>query len=264
MSRRGACIRTSAAVAVVPIVTSAALAGCGGSESPTGDAASPTTTITVFAAASLTDTFTTLGRQFEAEHSDTKIVFSFGASSTLATQLDHGAPADVFASASTKTMDDVVKAGRADEPKVFARNYLTIAVPAGNPGAVTTLADLATPGVKVALCQPAVPCGVLADKVLANARLDVRPVTREADVRATLTKVRLGEVDAGLVYTTDVKAAGATVEDIAIPEGVNASTDYPIAALNASAHRDQADAFAEYVLSQAGTTVLSRAGFATP
>jgi molybdate transport system substrate-binding protein len=190
-----------------------------------------------------------------------KVVFNFGSSSGLATQIAAGAPADVFASASMKNMDQVIKAGAATSPTSFAGNVMQIAVPPENPGNITRLSDLARPTVKVALCQTAVPCGVTAAKVFANARLTMTPVTQEVDVKAVLTKVALGEVDAGIVYVTDVRAAGGTVRGIVIPADVNASTRYPIATLTKAPNKATARAFTGYVLSPSGAGVLSAAGF---
>jgi molybdate transport system substrate-binding protein len=220
--------------------------------------------ITVFAAASLTESFTTLGKQFEAAHPGTTVTFSFGPSSGLAEQIDQGAPADVFASASTTTMGQVVRAGKAVRPATFAGNVMEIAVPADNPAGVTRLADLASPRVKVALCQPQVPCGSVAAKVIENAGLTVAPVTLETDVKSVLAKISLGEVDAGLVYVTDVRAAGDKVQGIAVPTEVNASTQYPIAALADAPRPVAAAAFVDYVLSDAGRSVLTAAGFTAP
>ena len=250
------------------------LAGCGSSSTvgtsaaaPSAPAAStptPSGTINVFAAASLKEAFTKLGQKFEAAHPGTRVVLNFGPSSGLATQITAGAPADVFASASTKNMDQVIKAGAATSPTNFASNVMQIAVPPKNPANVTRLSDLAKATVKVALCQKAVPCGVTATKVFANARLTVTPVTQEVDVKAVLTKVTLGEVDAGVVYVTDVRAAGAKVSGIEIPADVNASTRYPIATLSKAPNGATARAFTEYVLSPAGAGVLTAAGFARP
>jgi molybdate transport system substrate-binding protein len=221
-------------------------------------------TVNVFAAASLEGTFTKLSAQFEAAHPGTRVVLNFGPSSGLATQIAAGAPADVFASASTKNMDQVIKAGAAASPTDFASNVMEIAVPPDNPANVTQLSDLAKAAVKVALCQKAVPCGVTAAKVLTNASLTVTPVTQEVDVRAVLTKVSLGEVDAGVVYVTDVLAAGAKVKGIVIPADVNASTTYPIATLTKAPNKAAAQVFADYVLSADGASVLTSAGFAKP
>jgi molybdate transport system substrate-binding protein len=249
------------------------LTGCGASGTPTPSSSAPASatsspalsgTVNVFAAASLKEAFTQLGAQFEATHPGTKVVFNFGPSSGLATQIVAGAPADVFASASTKNMDQVIKAGAADSPTDFASNVMEIAVPPGNPAKVTQLSDLARSTVKVALCQKAVPCGVTAAKVFINTHLAVTPVTQEVDVKAVLTKVSLGEVDAGLVYVTDVRAAGDKVRGILIPAAVNASTKYPIATLAKAPNRAIAQAFTDYVLSPDGAVVLASAGFAKP
>lgn len=252
--------------------TSMLLAGCGSSTSTGGAGSSSTArnsssasgTLNVFAAASLKESFGTLGKQFEAAHPGTKVVFNFGPSSGLAASITKGAPADVFASAATKNMDQVVQAGGATSPTNFATNVMEIAVPAENPAAIAKLADLAKPGVKVAVCQAAVPCGATAEKVFANAKLKVAPVTQEVDVKSVLSKVTLGEVDAGVVYVTDVLAAGAAVKGIAIPKGVNASTEYPIAALTKAPNRAMASAFTAYVLSAAGSKALAAAGFGKP
>ena len=260
-------MRRPLVLAVAALSAVALLGACGTSDDEATKATSatgPSGTITVFAAASLTGSFTELGKKFEAAHPGAEVIFSFGPSSGLATQITSGAPADVFASASTTNMDAVVAARAAATPRVFAKNVMEIALPPKNPAHIAALADLARPGVKVALCQVAVPCGATAAKVFANARLTVTPVTQEADVKTTLAKVELGEVDAALVYVTDVKAAGAKVTGIAIPADVNASTSYPIATLTASKNLDLAKAFVDYVLSTDGSTALVAAGFAAP
>jgi molybdate transport system substrate-binding protein len=190
--------------------------------------------------------------------------FSFAASSALANQIVQGAPADVFASASEATMKQAADAGAVRDPRVFTRNALEIAVPPGDPAHVTGLADLARPEVKVALCQPQVPCGATAQKALAGAGVRVTPVTWEADVKATLTKVTLGEVDAGVVYVTDVRAAGRKVRGIPIPAARNVTTAYPIAALTHAPHPGTAAAFVRFVLSPEGQRVLADDGFEKP
>lgn len=259
----------AAAAAALPLL----LAGCGGSSGDgSSSASSPaaissaavTGDITVFAAASLTESFTTLGQQFEKAHPGTRVTFSFGASSALATSIVQGAPADVFASASTKNMQQVVTGGKAGSPKDFARNVMEIAVPPRNPAKVRSVNDLAGPSVKVALCQSQVPCGATAEKVFANARVTVTPVTEEADVKSVLTKVTLGEVDAGVVYVTDVRAAGDTVKGVEIPGDVNASTEYPIATIEGTRNAATAKAFMAFVLSPGGQAVLTGAGFEKP
>lgn len=259
-------------LALVAALAGMVLAGCGSSSSASGSSAPSSGpaiggvsgTITVFAAASLKESFTALGRRFESAHPGTRVVFSFGPSSGLAAQITQGAPADVFASASPKNMTQVTDAGVAPAARTFARNALEIAVPATNPGRVTRLSDLGKSAVKVAVCQPAVPCGVTAAKVFANAKLDVAPVSQEVDVKAVLSKVTLGEVDAGLVYVTDVRSAGRKVQGIAIPDAVNAATEYPIATLTTSKNKAAAQAFTDLVLSPQGATALAEAGFARP
>jgi molybdate transport system substrate-binding protein len=236
------------------------------SSAPTASSSPPaaTGTITVFAAASLKGTFTQLGKQFEAAHPGDKVKFSFGPSSGLATQITGGAPADVFASASPKNMATVVSAGDASSPQDFAKNTAEVAVPPNNPAKVKSIADLAKSSVKVALCQPQVPCGVIAAKVFKNAGIKVKPVTLQPDVKSVLTQVELGNVDAGVVYVTDVLAAGAKVKGVPIPAKDNASTLYPIAAISKSTNQSIAQAFVAYVLSPAGQQVLAAAGFQKP
>jgi len=265
-------MRRSALTLTGAAATGLLLAGCGSSSTP-APATSPAPasslstlagTVNVFAAASLQEAFTTLGQQFEAAHPGTKVAFNFGPSSSLATQIAAGAPADVFASASNKNMDQVVTAAAAIASTNFASNVMEIAVPSNNPASVTGLSDLAKPAVKVALCQVAVPCGATAAKVFKNAKLTVTSVTQEIDVKAVLAKVTLGEVDAGVVYVTDVRAAGAKVKGIQIPSNVNASTVYPIATLTRAPNKATAAAFTDYVLSAVGVSVLTADGFAKP
>jgi len=263
-------VRTCLALAAVTLLASAcgssSSTGSGGTPSAASASAAPALTgeITVFAAASLNGAFTTLGKQFEAAHPGTKVTFSFGSSSTLAQQILQAAPADVFASASATTMKQVTDGGDAADPRTFASNVAEIAVAPASASTITTLADLARPGVKLALCQPQVPCGALAQKVLANAAVTVKPVTQGLDVKSTLAYVTSGAADAAIVYVTDVKAAGASVKGVQIPAGQNASTAYPIATLKGSRNLPVATAFEDLVLSPAGQSVLSEAGFARP
>ncbi|WP_028049308.1 molybdate ABC transporter substrate-binding protein [Cellulomonas sp. URHD0024] len=255
------------AVALVAAAVGLGSASCasGSSDTPSATSSSSLTgDITVLAAASLTESFTTLGRHFEAAHPGVTVRFSFAASSALAQQITDGAPADVFASASATTMRDVVTAGEASDPVVFATNSMEIAVPPTNPAKVTGVHDLTSTAVTTALCQPQVPCGATAAAVFTNAGITVTPVTLEPDVRSVLSKVELGEVDAGVVYVTDVLAAGEKVRGVEIPDDVNASTDYPIAPLAHSTHAEAASAFVDYVLSADGARVLSAAGFRQP
>ena len=262
----------------VVALAAAAVAGCSSSSSPStpsGSTSSPaaaagsssagqTGTITVFAAASLKETFTELGKQFEAAHPGDTVKFSFGASSALAEQINSGAPADVFASAAPKNMDQVVTPGNASNPQDFAKNTAEVAVPPSNPAKVTSVNDLAKSSVKTALCQPQVPCGVVAAEVFKNAKITVKPVTLQPDVKSVLTQVELGNVDAGVVYVTDVMAAGSKVKGVTISASDNASTLYPIAALTHSQEQSIAQAFVAYVLSPAGQQVLAAAGFEKP
>jgi molybdate transport system substrate-binding protein len=220
--------------------------------------------ITVFAASSLKEAFTTLGDQFMKAHSGTKLTFNFDASSSLAESVTEGQASDVFASASSKNMDTVVQAGDADKPIDFVKNRMEIATPPGNPAGIKTVADLAKPGVKVALCDPAVPCGSTALEVFQHAKVTVRPTASEPDVKSTLGVVETKEVDAGMVYVTDVRTAGSSVTGVPIPDNLNASTTYPIAVLKKSNNHDLAQAWVNYVLSASGQKVLIADGFLKP
>jgi molybdate transport system substrate-binding protein len=248
---------------LLAVLAALALTGCG----PSGGASSDqvTGTVTVFAAASLTDVFTSLGHQLEAQHPGLHVQFTFAGSSALATQLTQGAPADVFASADTDQMDVVTNNGLVSTaPALIATNVLEIAVPPGNPGRITGLADLTDPAKTIALCAPEVPCGAVAAKVFAAAGLTGAPDTLAPDVRAALTKVQLGEVDAALVYATDVQAAGSSVEGIPFPEAAKAVTGYPICILTAAPNPAGGRAFVELVGSKAGQQALAAAGFRRP
>ena len=253
-----------------------ALAACGGASdraspaspptavsSPSGSAA-VTGTLNVFAAASLTGAFGKIGEDFEEANPGTTVTFNFGASSALAQQIVAGAPADVFAAASPATMQTVTEADDAADPRVFVRNRLEIAVPPDNPGKVTGLADFAKPELKIALCAAEVPCGAAATKVFTATDIEAAPDTLEQDVKAALSKVTLGEVDAALVYRTDVLAAGEKVTGISFPEADQAINDYPIATLEGAPNAAAAQAFVAYVLSSEGQKVLAEAGFDSP
>jgi molybdate transport system substrate-binding protein len=231
------------------------------SSSGSSSTASLSGTVNVFAAASLTGTFTQLGKDFETAHPGVKVVFNFAGSSALAQQINQGAPADVFASAAPKNMDDVTDKGTAT---TFVKNKLEIAVPKGNPGKITGLKDFTDKNRKIALCAVEVPCGAAAKKVFDAAQLTAQPDTLEKDVKAALTKVSLGEVDAALVYKTDVLSAKGKVEGIEFPEAAKAINDYPIATLTNAKNADGAKAFVDYVLSADGKSVLTEAGFDAP
>ncbi|WP_152361986.1 molybdate ABC transporter substrate-binding protein [Microlunatus speluncae] len=236
----------------------------GSSGAPSGPGVVPTGEITVLAAASLTESFTAIGHDFEAANPGTKITFSFGSSATLAAQVTAGAPVDVFAAANESTMKIVSDAGQAVAPQPFVTNTLEIAVPPGNSAKITGLADFADEALRIALCAPEVPCGSAAEKVFQTAGIDAKPDTLEADVKTALQKVRLGEVDAALVYRTDVIAAGDAVQGIQFPEAGSAVNVYPITALTEAKNPDLAAAFVDYVHGPAGQTVLTKAGFASP
>ncbi len=269
-------MRTIGSVLLAAGLSAVALTACSSSNSgsasssaPASQSASPQAgavkgNITVLAAASLQGAFTTIGKMFTAAHPGTSVKFSFGPSSGLADQIKSGSPADVFASASPQNMDQVVSAGDASTPVTFAKNKMEVAVPPGNPGHVTSVMNLSMPSVKTALCQPQVPCGFTAEKVFSKANINVKPVTLQPDVKSVLTQVELNNVDAGMVYVTDVKAAGAKVKGIAIPSGDNASTAYPIATIKKSKNMPTAKAFTAFVDSPAGQKVLAEDGFEKP
>jgi molybdate transport system substrate-binding protein len=250
-------------------------AACGGDDNGDDDnAAEGTTTtaadelsgtITVYAAASLTDAFGEAGAKFEEEHPGVTVEFNFAGSSALREQILAGAPADVFASANTSNMDQVV-AGDANEsePEIFATNKLEIAVPAGNEAGVAGLDDFADPDLLIGVCAEEVPCGQFGREALANAGVTPSIDTNESDVRALLTKVESGDLDAGLVYVTDVQSAGDQVERIEVPDDVNVVAQYPIATLSAAASPDVAAAFVDFILSPDGQDILESFGFQGP
>lgn len=250
------------------MMLAAGLAGCAGSSAPAGTAGAPSEnateakTLTVFAAASLKSSFTGLAETFEAQHPGTRVSLSFAGSSDLATQINQGAPADVFASADTKNMDKVTGTGLADgEPRVFATNTLAIAVPAGNPAGITGFQDLARDGLRLVTCARQVPCGAATATVADKAGVTLRPVSEENAVTDVLGKVISGEADAGLVYVTDVKSAGDKVDSIPFPEAASAVNSYPITALTAAKDKESAKAFIDLVLGSDGQQVLAKAGF---
>ncbi|GLY08632.1 MULTISPECIES: molybdate ABC transporter substrate-binding protein [Actinoplanes] len=240
------------------------LSGCGSTsddEATPAESGGVTGTVTVFAAASLTESFTTIGEQFEQKNPGTTVTFSFAGSSALATQINEGAPADVFASAAPKNMDAVTSAVT---PTTFAKNQLVIAVAKGNPKGITGLAGLTGADLKVALCAEAVPCGAAAETATEAAGVTITPVTLEQDVKAALSKVKLGEVDASLVYRTDAKAAAADVDAVEFPESEKAINDYPIAVLKEAKNPVGAQAFVAYIGTDEAKAVLTEAGFQAP
>ena len=258
-------MRRTATVALVA-TTVFVLAGCASSAEPSAAQSDPalTGTVTVFAAASLTESFSEIEKQFEERNPGVDVVLNLGGSSTLAEQIVQGAPADVFAAANPQTMKTVVDASLATEQTIFVTNTLEIVVPAGNPGGVTGLADLARPELAIALCAQEVPCGAATEQAFAAADLSAAPDTLEQDVKAVLTKVRLGEVDAGIVYRTDVKAAGGDVVGIPFDEAADVVNDYPISTLTDAPNPTVAKAFVEFVLADAARSVFDEAGFGVP
>ena len=247
-------------------------ASCGDdspTSSPSPTTASPKVTgdVTVLAAASLTDSFKEIGTAFEAANPEAKVTFSFAASSALVTQINQGAPADVFASADTTNMDKLTAAsgaGAAATPVTFATNKLQIIVGKGNPKGVTGLADLAKSGLIYVTAAPEVPIGAYAKQVLDKAKVTVTPKSLEADVKSVVNKVTLGEADAGIVYATDVKAAGDKAIGVGIPDDLNVVAQYPIAVTKASKNAAAATAFVSFVTGTPGQTVLAKYGFTKP
>ena len=221
--------------------------------------------ITVFAAASLTAAFNDIGAAFTAANPEAKVTFSFDASSALVEQISQGAPADVFASADASNMDKLTDAGlNGTEPVVFATNLLAIIVPKGNPAGVTGVADLANSDVKTIVCAPEVPCGKYAAQVFEAAGVSVTPVSQEQNVKGVVTKVTAGEADAGIVYITDVTAAGDKAEAVTIPSDINVVAQYPIASVKSSTHADVDQAFIDFVLGPEGQAILAKYGFMAP
>ncbi|MFJ9567486.1 molybdate ABC transporter substrate-binding protein [Streptomyces fuscichromogenes] len=267
--------RRTLQVAGASVAALLALSACSSSDdsssaktkSDTSSAATPelSGSITVFAAASLQESFTTLKADFEKAHPGTKVNFSFGGSDTLAAQITGGAPADVFAAASPKTMAIVTaKNDAVGTPATFVRNQLEIATLPGNPDKVSSLKDLTKSSLKVVLCDKTVPCGAAAQKALDASKLKLTPVSYEQDVKSALNKVVLKEADAAVVYKTDVKAAGSKVEGVEFPESANAINDYPITLLKDAPNPTVAKAFIALVQSAEGQQVLNQAGFLKP
>jgi molybdate transport system substrate-binding protein len=253
-------VRTFRTSVVVAIAAALLAAGCSSSKKATTASTTPTKvagSISVLAASSLTKGFTALGTEFQSTHPGTKIVFSFGSSSDLETQIEQGAPADVFASADQANMDKVSFAGDNDGiPVRFVKNKLEIAVEKGNPKHIATLSDLTKSGLVVVLCDRSVPCGKFAVQVLANARVNLTPKSLEPSAKATLSKVELGEADAAMVYVSDVASSG-NVDGVAIPDNVNVLTTLPIVALKGSKNPALARAWVDFVASHRAELVSS-------
>ncbi|GAB2524471.1 molybdate ABC transporter substrate-binding protein [Nocardia heshunensis] len=236
------------------------LSGCSSSST-----SSDTKTITVFAAASLKQSFTQIGTEYEKQHPGVKVSFSFAGSSDLVAQLNNGAPADVFASADQANMDKAVKGGRiTDKPAVFATNTLTIVTPPDNPAHITSLADLAKPDLRLVVCAPQVPCGAATKKVAGDANVAIKPVSEESSVTDVLAKVTSGQADAGLVYVTDAAGAGNKVQTVNFPEAAKAVNSYPIAAVADSKNSGAAKDFVALVTGPDGRKILQQNGFVLP
>lgn len=236
------------------------LAACGG-ESGAG----PNDEILVSAAASLSDAFTEVELAFEDANAEVDVVLNLGGSSSLREQILEGAPVDVFAPASTSNMDQVVDAGEvAMEPRMLVTNRLQIAVPSGNPGGVTSLEDFDNEDLFIGLCAEDVPCGAFAREALANAGVTPAVDTNEPDVRALLTKIEIGELDAGITYVTDVASTGGSVDGVDIPEGDNVVAEYPVAVLANAPSPDAAAEFVDFALSDEGRAILREYGFTEP
>ena len=252
------------ALVAMSAILGLALAACGGvaarpAPSPSSQVSG---SLTVLAAASLTQAFTKVGEQLHAQYPDLTVKFSFAGSPTLGTQIQQGAPADVFASADQANMQKMVAGGFATgEPAVFAHNKLQIAVQAGNPKHIGSLSDLSNSAIKVVVCAPGVPCGTYSTTTFSKAGIKVTPVSQEQDVKSVLTKVGLGEADAGIVYVTDVKSAGSQVEGVAIPDNLNTTAEYPIVTLKSSQNEAAAKAIVDFVLGSQGQRTIADFGF---
>jgi molybdate transport system substrate-binding protein len=243
------------AALLLAVLMAGTLAACTGS-------GSGSSTLTVFAAASLKGSFTKIAERFEGENPGTTVTLSFAGSADLAAQVSQGAPADVFASADAGTMEKVQEAGLVDgEPRVLATNTLAIAVPAGNPAGISSFADLGRTGIKLVACAEQVPCGAAAAKVAGSTGTVLSPVSEENSVTDVLGKVISGEADAGLVYVTDVRSAGSRVVSVPFPEAAAAVNPYPAAVLAGSGNKAAAAKFLEFAAGPEGQEVLAAAGF---
>lgn len=241
---------------ITALLVALALTSCTAHDNEAG------TTITISAAASLTDAFTEIGESFMQANPEVSVRFNFAGSSTLAEQINAGAPVDVFAAASAASMQSSIEAGTIQDPQIFAANELAIAVPPGNPAAISQLADLENADVTLVVCNDNVPCGAAARVLFDQNNLSVTPSSLEPDVRAVLTKVIADEADAGIVYRTDVIAAGDQVTGIAISEDSNVVSEYLIALTKEA--RNHSGSFVDYVLSDKGQEILHSWGFGLP
>ena len=242
------------------LVVAALLTACGSSPSPSTTALSGTAS--VFAASSLTASFKALGTSFQAANPGVTVTFNFAGTPTLVTQIEQGAPADVFASADTTNMAKLTADGfTTGTSQVFAHNQLEIVVAPGNPKGITGLGDLAKPGLIYISAGPTVPAGKYALQALATAGVKVTPKSLETDVASVVSKIELGEADAAIVYTTDVQAAGSKVTGVTIPAADNVMATYPIIGVKGAKNAAVASAFIAYVLSATGQSTLATFGF---
>jgi molybdate transport system substrate-binding protein len=256
---------TRASRLLFALVVALSLTAACGDDDDSDSAATTEGEITVFAAASLTESFTAVGEAFTVANPDASAEFSFDASSALVEQIVQGAPADVFASADTANMDKLTEPGlNGTEPVVFATNLLTIIVSPGNPQEITGVEDLANPDLNVVICAEEVPCGRYANEILANAGMTVTPVSLEQNVRGVVTKVTAGEADAGIVYVTDVIAAGDAADMVEIPEDINVIAEYPIATVAESGNPEVGEAFIEFLTGTEGQAIMAEYGFGAP
>ncbi|MEU8767884.1 molybdate ABC transporter substrate-binding protein [Streptomyces griseus] len=272
INHRRAITPRRAAAAVLTTALLIPLAACGDGSGSAGDKSespgpaatkgAPKADLTVLAASSLTDVFKAAGAAYEKENPGTKVTFSFAGSQELAAQVKQGAPADALVTADTKTMDGL--SGDTGKPTVIAKNRLVIATGEGNPEKVGSLKDLADPKLKVVLAAPEVPVGRYSAQILDARKIEVKPVSQEPNVRAVLSKVSLGEADAGLVYKTDAATATDKVDAIDIPDAENAIASYPAATLKTSKNGEAADAFVAWLSTPAAQEILRAAGFQQP
>jgi molybdate transport system substrate-binding protein len=249
-------------VLVTALALLALVPACGDGD----DSAGSSGDVTVFAAASLTAAFTEIGDAFTAANPDADVTFNFAASSELVTQINEGgAPADVFASADQSNMTKLTDAGNnGSDPAVFATNLLEIIVGPGNPKGITGIADLGNDDLITVVCAPEVPCGKYAQQMFDAAGVTVTPDSLEQNVKAVVTKVTAGEADAGMVYNTDVTAAGDQAEGVEIPDDINVLAEYPIATTKDTTNPEAAQAFIDLVLSEQGQKLLDSYGFLPP
>lgn len=261
----------AAVLAVLALLLSACSSGTStdssgnpGSGAPTTEDAAVSGELVVFAAASLKESFDEIVTLMAEEYPDLTITMQYGASGQLATQIQQGAPADVFASADPVSMEQLTTSGEIADSSDFARNQLTIVVPKDNPGGVESLQDLTNPDLTIVTCAEAAACGKITATLEADTGLTIATDSQEPDVKSVLQKVVLGEADAGLVYVTDVSSAGDAVKGVDLPEAEPLSNTYPIGPVEAAANPDAAAAFIDFVLSPAGQQVLADRGFLAP